>query len=52
MTAPEFAAFDQPGYAKIAFSLRADPRGSTSAILTMETRVALTDAGSASGASE
>lgn len=39
----EFAAYDKPGYAKIALSLRADPRGTTSSILTMETRVALTD---------
>jgi hypothetical protein len=39
-----FATFDTPGYAKIALSLRADPRGTTSSILTMETRVALTDA--------
>jgi hypothetical protein len=46
VAAPAFAAFHQPGYAKIAFSLRADPRGSTSSVLTMETRVALTDAGS------
>jgi hypothetical protein len=38
-----FAAYDTPGYAKIALSLRADPRGTTSSILTMETRVALTD---------
>ncbi len=38
-----FAAYDEPGYAKIALSLRADPRGATSSILTMETRVALTD---------
>ena len=41
-----FAAYDTPGYAKIALSLRADPRGTTSSILTMETRVALTDAAS------
>ena len=42
----EFAAYDKPGYAKVALSLRADPRGTTSSILTMETRVALTDAAS------
>ena len=42
----EFAAYDKPGYAKVALSLRADPRGATSSILTMETRVALTDAAS------
>ncbi len=42
----EFAAYDKPGYAKVALSLRVDPRGITSSILTMETRVALTDAAS------
>ena len=41
-----FAAYDEPGYAKVALSLRVDPRGTTSSILTMETRVALTDAAS------
>jgi len=41
-----FATYDKPGYAKLAFSLRVDPRGTTSSILTMETRVALTDAAS------
>ena len=41
-----FAAFGEPGYAKIAFSLWADPHGAASSILTMETRVALTDPGS------
>jgi len=39
-----FAGFDRPGFAKIAFALRVDPHGATSSILTMETRVALTDA--------
>jgi len=39
-----FAAYNTPGYAKVALSLRVDPRGTTSSILTMETRVALTDA--------
>lgn len=38
-----FAACDRPGFAKIAFNLRVAPYGSTSSILTMETRVALTD---------
>ena len=42
----EFATYDKPGYAKVALSLRVDPRGTTSSILTMETRVALTDAAS------
>lgn len=41
-----FAAYDKPGYAKVALSLRVDPRGITSSILTMETRVALTDTAS------
>jgi pimeloyl-ACP methyl ester carboxylesterase len=42
-TAEEFAGFDQPGFAKIAFSLRVGPYGNGASILTMETRVALTD---------
>jgi hypothetical protein len=43
-TAPEqFTSFDEPGFAKIATSLRVDPYGSDSSILTMETRVAITD---------
>jgi hypothetical protein len=41
-----WATYDEPGFALIALSLRVDPRGSASSILTMETRVALTDAGS------
>ena len=43
-TTPEqFMSFDEPGFAKIATSLRVDPYGSDSSILTMETRVAITD---------
>ena len=42
----EFATYDKPGYAKLTLSLRVNPRGTTSSILTMETRVALTDAAS------
>jgi hypothetical protein len=38
-----FASFDRPGFAKIAFGLGVQPYGATSSILTMETRVALTD---------
>jgi hypothetical protein len=38
-----FAAFDRPDFAKIAFSLRVQPYGASSSIVTMETRVALTD---------
>jgi hypothetical protein len=39
----EFASFDRPGFAKIAFSLRVQPHGAGSSVLTMETRIALTD---------
>jgi deazaflavin-dependent oxidoreductase (nitroreductase family) len=42
-TPEEFAGFDQPGFAKIAFSLSVDAGGDGASILTMETRVALTD---------
>ncbi|MFZ2013537.1 MAG: hypothetical protein WAV00_06925, partial [Nocardioides sp.] len=43
-TTPEqFTSFDEPGFAKIATSLRVDPYGNDSSILTMETRVAVTD---------
>jgi hypothetical protein len=43
-TTPEqFASFDEPGFAKIATSLRVHRYGSDSSILTMETRVAITD---------
>ncbi len=41
--AATFASFDDPGFAKIAFSLGVQPYGANSSILTMETRVALTD---------
>jgi hypothetical protein len=43
ITPERFADFDSPGFARIATSLRVDPYGSRSCILTMETRVALTD---------
>lgn len=43
-TPGQFSSFDEPGFAKIAASLRIDPYGNDSSILTMETRVALTDA--------
>ena len=39
----EFAGFDEPGYVKIAFSLRADPLGPTASRLRTETRVTTTD---------
>ena len=42
-TADQFTSFGEPGFAKIATSLRIDPYGNDSSILTMETRVALTD---------
>ena len=43
-TTPEqFTSFDEPGFAKIAASLRIDPYGNDSSILTLETRVAMTD---------
>jgi len=43
-SAPEqFTSFDEPGFAKIATSLRIDPYGNDSSILTMETRVGITD---------
>jgi hypothetical protein len=42
----EFAAFAGPGFAKIALSLRVQPYGTSGTILTLETRVALTDAAS------
>jgi hypothetical protein len=43
-TTPEqFTRFDEPGFAKIAASLRIDPYGNCSSILTIETRVAITD---------
>ena len=43
VTRAEFAAFDQPGFAKLVESTRVDPYGERSSIVTMETRVALTD---------
>ena len=43
-TTPEqFTSFVEPGFAKIATSLRVDPYGNDSSILTMETRVCVTD---------
>jgi hypothetical protein len=43
-TPEEFTTFDEPGYAKIVTSLRVDRYGDASSILTVETRVATTDA--------
>jgi hypothetical protein len=42
--AGEFAAFDEPDYVKIAFSLRADPDGADGSIFRTETRAIATDA--------
>jgi hypothetical protein len=42
-TPQQFRSFGEPGFAKIATSLRVDPYGNDSSILTMETRVAVTD---------
>jgi hypothetical protein len=39
----EFAAFQEPGYAKIVWTLRADALGSDESIFRTETRVATTD---------
>jgi hypothetical protein len=39
----QFISFDRRGFAKIATSIRIDPYGNDSSILTLETRVAITD---------
>ena len=39
----EFAAFDRPGFAKIAFNIRLEPYGSGRTLVTTETRTATTD---------
>ena len=39
----EFAAFDEPGYVKIAWTLRADPLGPDDSVFSTETRVVSTD---------
>jgi hypothetical protein len=39
----EFAAFHEPGYVKIAWTLRADPAGPTKSIARHETRAVATD---------
>lgn len=41
-----FASFDSPDFAKIAFTLGVQPRGASSSIVTLETRVVLTDSAS------
>jgi hypothetical protein len=40
----EFAAFEEPGYVKIVWTLRADPINATHSIFRTETRVRATDA--------
>lgn len=40
---PEFVAFDQPGYAKIAWNLAVVPRGPGATLVITETRVVMTD---------
>jgi hypothetical protein len=40
----EFAAFDEPGFAKIAWTMRAEPVGPNTSLFYTETRVATTDA--------
>ena len=42
--AQEFAGFHEPGYTKIAWTLRADPISTTESVARTETRVATTDA--------
>jgi len=39
----EFAAFDDPGFVKIAWTLRADPAGASESMFRTETRVVTTD---------
>jgi hypothetical protein len=43
--AGDFAAFDEPGYAKAAFNLHARSRPDGATLLTTETRIQATDAG-------
>ncbi|HEY4993154.1 MAG TPA: hypothetical protein VII33_13855, partial [Nakamurella sp.] len=45
-TPDAFPGFDRPGFAKIAFSLRVSSHGPASSIVTLETRIALTDSAS------
>jgi hypothetical protein len=42
--AHEFAAFHEPGYVKIVWTLRADPIGTTESVFRTETRATTTDA--------
>jgi hypothetical protein len=40
----DFASFDEPGYVKIVWTLRADPLGPTTSVFRTETRAVATDA--------
>jgi hypothetical protein len=40
----EFAAFDRPGYAKIAWTIAVEPLGEGHSLVRTETRVVMTDA--------
>lgn len=44
LTPEQFRDFSQPGYAKIAVGVQAVPCGTAASVLTIETRVSLTDA--------
>jgi len=44
LPAEEFAAFNEPGFVKIAWTLRADPIGAAESVFRTETRVVATDA--------
>jgi hypothetical protein len=44
LPADEFAAFAEPGYAKIVWTVRADPAGPNESVFRTETRVVTTDA--------
>jgi hypothetical protein len=41
----DFAAFSDPDYVKIAWTLRADPAGAKNSVFRSETRVVATDPG-------
>jgi hypothetical protein len=43
--AADFAAFREPGFVKIAWTLRADPAGPGASVFRTETRATATDAG-------
>ena len=43
MPPAEFTAFHEPDYVKIAWTLRADPRGPDESVFRTETRVVATD---------